>query len=68
MVKYVKCLISEPVLVDFIRKNVEGYENCKDLIITNVEISDLNCDEIEFEAIISDEVIDRDLSARFKLG
>lgn len=67
MVKYVKCLIKESTLVDFIKKNIEGYEDCKDLIITNAEVSGVNSDEIAFEMIVSDEFMDRDFGFRFVL-
>lgn len=66
MVKFVECLIDTPTLVDFARKNIEGCKNCKYLIITDVKkVSDYGCDKIAFQAIVSDEIINRDRGVRF---
>ena len=67
MVKVVRCLIEQPTLVDFIRENIKECKNCNNLIITNVEVSGCDNDEIEFEAIVTNEAIGRGHGVRFIL-
>lgn len=63
MVKIIDMYISPSELLEF-AKTIEDYNNCKDIIITDVMID--NDDTIGIKAVISDEIIDRKQSLRYK--
>lgn len=63
MVKTIKVCIDPCKLLEYI-KSIDDFNNCMDLIVTDVRV-DCN-DTIEFKVIISDEIIDRKKSVRYR--
>lgn len=59
MVKTIKAYIDTYKLLEYI-KSIDDFNNCKDFIVTDVKVNRDNA--IEFKAIISDEIIDREES------
>lgn len=65
MTKFVKGVISSDILLDLI-KSINGYENFKDLVLTDIEIT--NDSGIRFRAIISEECIEKEDPVMYCLG
>lgn len=63
MVKAIKIYIDPCQLLEHI-KSTDEFSNCRDFIITDVRV-DCN-DTIEFKMIISDEIIDKKESVRYR--
>lgn len=63
MVKTIKVCIDPCKLLEYI-KSIDDFNNCMDFIVTDVRID--YDDAIEFRAIVSDEIIDRKESVRYR--
>lgn len=63
MVKAIKVYIDPLQLLEHIKSTTE-FSNCRDFIVTDVRV-DCN-DTIEFKMIISDEIIDKKESVRYR--
>lgn len=57
MVKLINVYMHNVDLLKYVKEELDGCENCNDIIITDVVID--NDDSIYFKAIASDEIIDR---------
>ena len=63
MVKTINVYIDPCQLLKYIKTSV-GLNNCKDFVLIDVRVD--NDDPIEFKAIVSDEIIDRKESVRYR--
>lgn len=63
MVKTINVYIEPYDLLEYIKTSV-GLNNCKDFVLTDIRIE--QDDGIEFKAIVSDEIIDRKESVRYR--
>ena len=64
MVKVIDACIYDVDLLKYVKEELDGCENCKDIIITDVAID--GDDTICFKAIVSDEIIDRNEDLRYR--